>query len=200
MYSLILAGGPGSRLGLGEKPLITLGGKPMIRYVISAFESAGCDVIVVLSRKTPYTHNWCRAHGIFHYTAGGRGYIEDIAEASGVLDIREAFFTSVADIPCLKEDIVHTIRSSYEKSGKSALSTWIPRSMAEKCGSRIPYMEVVDGVEACPAGINILKGDQMDGPQDEIRLVFNDPRLAYNINTREALSYVNGAIQLQRDW
>lgn len=192
MYALILAGGAGSRLGLGEKALITVRGKPMITYVISAFESAGCEVVVILSRRTPYTRNWCRAQGISHYTAEGKGYIEDITEAASMLDIREAFFTSVADIPCIAEDIVHVIHSSYQESGKTALSTWIPRSLAEMCGSRIPYTEVVDGTDACPAGINILRGDRMDGPQDEIRILLNDPRLAYNINTREALSRVNG--------
>lgn len=41
MYALILAGGSGTRLNLGEKPLVTLNGKPIIEYVIKAFHDAG---------------------------------------------------------------------------------------------------------------------------------------------------------------
>ncbi len=187
MFALILAGGPGSRLEMGEKPLVTIEGTPMISSVMDAFCAAGCEVMVILSRKTPYTHAWCRARGIPHYTASGEGYIEDIIESVRILDITEAFFTSVSDLPFLEEDLVRDILKAYRKSGKVALSTWIPKKSAEKSGSRIPYVESVGGIEACPAGINILRGDRIGEPQDEERLLIDDLRLAYNINTREAL-------------
>jgi len=200
MYALILAGGPGSRMGLGEKPMITIFGTPMIRFVIDAFEAADCEVIVILSPKTPYTHAWCRAQGISHYTADGRGYIEDFVEAARVLDPKGSFFTSVADLPCLEVDLVQTILSLYQKSKKDALSTWVPRNLAEECGSRIPYVERVEGVEACPVGINILRGDKMEGPQDEVKILLDDPRLAYNINTRKALARVNVVMKSRKQW
>lgn len=187
MFALILAGGPGSRLEMGEKPLVTIEGTPMISSVMDAFCAAGCEVMVILSRKTPYTHAWCRARGIPHYTASGEGYIEDIIESVRILDITEAFFTSVSDLPFLEEDLVRDILEAYRKCGKVALSTWIPKKRAEKSGSRIPYVESVGGIEACPAGINILRGDLIGEPQDEERLLIDDLRLAYNINTREAL-------------
>lgn len=187
MFALILAGGPGSRLGMGEKPLVTIKGTPMILPVIEAFYTAGCEVVVILSRKTPYTHAWCRAQGIPHYTASGGGYIEDILESVRILEITEAFFTSVSDLPFLEADLVRDIFAIYGKSRKAALSTWIPKSSAEKTGSSITYVECVGGVEACPAGINILRGDLIGEPQDEERHLIDDPRLAYNINTREAL-------------
>ncbi|MCU0631691.1 MAG: NTP transferase domain-containing protein [Methanolinea sp.] len=190
MYALILAGGLGSRLGLGEKPLVILAGTPMIRFVIDAFEASGHEVVVIISRKTPYTHNWCRAQGIAHYTAEGSGYVEDIAEAAAVLEIDGPFFTCVADLPCLEEDIIHTLSFSYRQSGKDALSSWIPRDLAEKYGSRVAFVERVEGMDACPAGINILRGDRIESPQEEVRVLMDDPRLAYNINTREALDQV----------
>lgn len=188
MHALILAGGPGSRLGMGEKPLVVVDGTPMILSVIDAFRTAGCEVLVILTRKTPYTHAWCRAQGIPHYTASGKGYIEDIIESVGILDITGPFFTSVADLPFLEADLIQDILDLYWKSGKAALSAWVPKRNAEKSASRIPYTELVDGIEACPAGINILRGDQVGSPQDEARILIHDPRLAYNINTREALA------------
>lgn len=187
MFALILAGGPGTRLEMGEKPLVTIEGTPMISSVMDAFCAAGCEVMVILSRKTPYTHAWCRARGIPHYTASSEGYIEDIIESVRILDITEAFFTSVSDLPFLEEDLVRDILEAYRKCGKDALSTWIPKKSAEICGSRIPYVECVGGIEACPAGINILRGDRIGEPQDEEKILIDDLRLAYNINTREAL-------------
>lgn len=187
MFALILAGGPGSRLGMGEKPLVTVEGTPMISSVIDAFSAAGCEAVVILSRKTPYTHAWCRARGIPHFTASGEGYIEDIIESVRILDITEAFFTSVSDLPFIEADLVREILGVYRECGKAALSTWIPKSSAVKCGSAIHYIEYVGGMEACPAGINILRGDQIGEPQEEEKLLIDDPRLAYNINTREAL-------------
>ena len=41
MLALILAGGEGARLGMGEKPLVTICGRPMVGYVIEAFTGAG---------------------------------------------------------------------------------------------------------------------------------------------------------------
>jgi adenosylcobinamide-phosphate guanylyltransferase len=199
MFALILAGGLGSRLGLGEKPLVTINGIPMIRYVIEAFDSAGLETVVVLSRKTPYTHNWCRAHAVPHYTAEGRGYVEDIAEAVKALEIDCPLFTSVADIPCLEKDIIETLHALYLQSGRDALSCWIPKDLAEECGSRVAHTETVDGVEACPAGINIICGNLIDSPQEETRVILADPRLAYNINTREALDFVRSILHARRN-
>lgn len=195
MYALIMAGGPGTRLGIGEKPLVTVAGVPMVMSVISAFRESGCDVVVVLTGKTPYTHAWCRAQGVPHYTAQGTGYIGDIREAAGVLEIKGPFFTSVADLPCLEKDVVETILSLYEECRKPALSVWVPRALSERCGSGVPYVEKVGGVDACPAGINIMRGDVVDGPQEEARILIDDERLAFNINTRKALRLVTMAKQ-----
>ena len=93
MLALIFAGGGGTRLDLGEKPLVLIRGKPMIEYVIDAFTAAGHEVVVVLSGKTPFTRNWCRAREITHLTTSGAGYIEDIAEAVGTIGVTGPFFT-----------------------------------------------------------------------------------------------------------
>ncbi|MFA5294644.1 MAG: NTP transferase domain-containing protein [Methanoregulaceae archaeon] len=188
MRALILAGGSGTRLELGEKPLVLVRDRPMIEYVIDAFSASGHDVIVVLSGKTPYTHNWCRARGITHLTASGTGYVEDIAEAAGILEEEGPFFTCVADLPCLHPQIIREIELRYRASGKAACSVWVPRDLARATGCRTPYTGNVGGIPACPAGINILRGDLITGPQDELQILLHEKRLVYNINTREELA------------
>jgi adenosylcobinamide-phosphate guanylyltransferase len=55
----------------------------------------------------------------------------------------------------------------------------------------VQYKENVDGIAACPCGINILRGDRISEPQDEYRLLLHEPRLAYNVNTRTDLAYTD---------
>ncbi len=193
MLALILAGGNGRRLMMGEKPLVTIGGKPMIGYVIDALRYAGCEVWVVTSARTPYTQNWCRAQKIEYFRASGAGYIEDIVEA--VHDIGEtgALITAVSDIPCISAGIIDEVISRYAASGKEACSAWVPVALCRMTGTRSGYFGIVDGESACPAGLNILRGDLIDREQDELRILIRDHRLGFNINTREEL-------EAAKDW
>ncbi|MDD1715224.1 MAG: NTP transferase domain-containing protein [Methanoregulaceae archaeon] len=190
MLALILAGGSGSRLDLGEKPLVTIRGEPMVGHVIRAFLSGGYEPVVILSDRTPFTRNWCRAHNIEYLVASGTGYVPDIAEAVSVLDEEGSFFTCVADLPCITPRIIGEVEDRYRKSGKEACSVWVPQSI----GGRDIYADEVEGVMACPAGLNILRGDAIDRPQEELRLLIRDRRLAFNINTREELAAVKSLL------
>lgn len=188
MRALIMAGGAGSRLAMGEKPLIPVCNRPMISYVIDAFLAAGCEPVVVASRKTPMTMNWCRAQGIAMVRAGGDGFIPDLVKAVHDLEEKSSLFVTVSDIPCLNAETLLTIISQYRVSGKDALSTWVPASLVRSCRDGMPYREQVEGIEACPAGINILRGDLIDREQDEFRFLLSDSRIAMNVNTREDLA------------
>jgi adenosylcobinamide-phosphate guanylyltransferase len=185
MRALIMAGGSGTRLNLGEKPLILIGGRPMISYVIDAFSAAGFEPVVVVSSITPMTMNWCRANGITVCRTDGAGYIEDMISAVRILDEQNPLFISVADIPCITPEIIRTIAKAYSSSGKDGLSAWIPAGLVTSCRGGMPYRKTVNGAEACPAGINILRGDLIDQPQDELELLLNEPGLALNVNTRD---------------
>jgi adenosylcobinamide-phosphate guanylyltransferase len=189
MRSLIMAGGAGTRLNLGEKPLVTINGIPMIFLVLSAFEKAGYHSVIVTSPGTPLTMNWARANGIECIMGAGHGYIRDLQHAVKSIEETGPFFTCVADLPCLSANHINEIRAAYESSGKEALSTWVPIPCHEDAPD-MPYAECICGVDACPAGINIIRGDHMDRPQDEEKFLLIDRHLAYNINTRADLERV----------
>jgi adenosylcobinamide-phosphate guanylyltransferase len=184
MHALIMAGGFGSRLNLGEKSLILIGGRPMISYVIDAFSAAGFEPVVAASPTTPMTINWCRAHAIPVCKTDGAGYIDDMIHAVRIMDEQKPLFISVADIPCITPEIIRTIEKAYSSSGKDACSAWIPAGRVTSCRGGMPYRQMVNGTEACPAGINILRGDLIDLPQDEIQVLVDEPGLALNVNTR----------------
>lgn len=187
MRALIMAGGAGSRLGMGEKPLISVCGRPMIEYVIDAFRSAGCEPVVVASFQTPMTMNWCRAQAIPMIKARCDGFIEDMVGAVTVLEETGPVIVSVSDIPCITPAIIISVLAAYRDCGKDALSTWVPARLVRSCRGGMPYREEVGGTLACPAGLNILCGNAIDTEQDEFRLLLDEPRLALNVNTREDL-------------
>ena len=184
MRALIMAGGAGSRLNLGEKPLIMINGQPMISYVIRAFERAGCEPVVAASPRTPMTINWCRVNDIAVCRAEGHGFVDDMVHAVQVLEEEKPLFVSVSDIPCITADIVRSVQESYHSAGKNALSTWIPANLVPSCRGGMPYRECINGIESCPAGINILRGDRIDEVQAEYSLLLDEPCLALNVNTR----------------
>ena len=188
MRALIMAGGAGSRLARGEKPLILVCGSPMISYITGAFRSAGCEPVVAISRKTPMTANWCRAHGVAVVRTEGDGYVKDMVSAVRNLEENTPLIISVSDIPCITPSIITTILRSYHDCGKDALSTWVPAHRVKSCRGGMPYHEQIGGVDACPAGVNILRGDTIFAEQEEFALLLDEPRLALNVNTREDLA------------
>jgi adenosylcobinamide-phosphate guanylyltransferase len=167
----------------------------MIARVIDAFVAAGHEPVVVLSPRTPYTHNWCRAQGIAHLTAPGRGYVEDLVHAVESLEEDKPLFTCVSDLPCLTPEILREVSTRYRDSGKDACSVWVPRDLVLGEGCRSLYLEAIGGIEACPAGINILRGDRISKVQDELQIVIRSRRLAFNINTREELLLVQSMLR-----
>jgi adenosylcobinamide-phosphate guanylyltransferase len=160
----------------------------MISYITDAFRSARCEPVVVVSPKTPMTANWCRAQDIAIVRTGGDGYIEDMVSAVRNLEEDRPLIISVSDIPCITPAIITKILRTYHDCGKDALSTWVPAHRVKSCRGGMPYHEQIRGVDAYPAGVNILRGDSIDAQQEEFSLLLDEPRLAMNVNTREDLA------------
>ncbi len=183
-----MAGGAGSRLAQGEKPLLPVCGRPMVSYIIDAFSSAGCEPVIAVSPMTPMTANWCRAHGYAVVRTGGNGFVEDMVSAVRSMDEDKPLIISVSDIPCITPAIIRIILGSYHDCRKDSLSTWVPAHRVKSCRGGMPYRERINGVDACPAGVNILRGDVIGAEQEEFALLLDELRLALNVNTREDLA------------
>lgn len=180
-----MAGGAGSRLEMGEKPLVKVSGKPMLQYVADAFTGAGHDILIVTSDLVPMTRNWCRARGYEIYNARGLGYVEDLFECIGEISLSGPVFSCVSDLPGLTSDIIMEVFERYLAGGKPALSVWIPKKYFTNAGCIPSYTESVDGCPACPVGLNIIDASMADTVQDEFRFVMGRPELAYNVNCRK---------------
>lgn len=190
MLGLIMAGGLGKRLSLGEKPLILLSGNPLIAYVVSACIRYGIEPIVITTSSVPYTRNWCRSRHIDEICSPGSGYIPDLHWAVRELNEKKPFFSLVCDNPFIKPSHLQTLMSSYEQASTDAGSLWVPvRLFLEQ--SRIPpYREYYGDQLICPTGHNILTGEYMNNEQEEVRCIVEDPFLTYAINTRDDLNFL----------
>ncbi|MHB8053533.1 MAG: 5-deoxyadenosylcobinamide phosphate nucleotidyltransferase, partial [Methanoregula sp.] len=90
--------------------------------------------------------------------------------------------------PCITTQIITIILRSYHDCGKDALSTWVPAHRVKSCRGGMPYHELIEGIDACAAGVNILRGDDIGAEQEEFTLLLDEPQLALNVNTREDLA------------
>lgn len=190
MLALILAGGEGSRLRLGEKALVPVADRPMISWVLDAFTQADCEPIVVTSYKTPFTRNWCRTNQVPTIDTAGAGYVEDLNEAIEACGEEGPLFTSATDIPCLTKEIIATIQKAYFAQDKPACSTWVPITLCEKYQMQPRYCKTIGETPATPCAVNILTGSLIGTVQSELDLLLNEPGLAFNINTRQELNIV----------
>lgn len=195
MLALIFAGGNGSRLKLGEKALVTIGGRAMLSRVTDAFIAAGITPLAVTSHKTPYTRNYCRTQGIEFIDTAGTGYMEDLHEAVELCGETGPIFTAATDIPYLTADIISEVLDTYLASGKEACSTWIPLECCKRFNTSPRYCELVNGIEATPCALNIFLGEKLTEVQTEVAILLKEPTMAFNVNTREELASAEKAFK-----
>lgn len=182
-----MAGGRGSRLQMGEKGLVRLCEQPLIEYVLRTLEDSGFEPVVVTTPRTPYTANYCRVRGVDQVCTEGAGYVEDFIEAVRILGEEGPILIVCTDIPGIRTDHLDHILALYEADDRKACSVWIPAFLLEELGCNVPYTREISGVQAFPAGLNILLGSSIDQEQDELCILIDDPALALNINTRSEL-------------
>lgn len=192
MDAIIMAGGFGSRLDMGEKPCVELLGKPLITYVIDTLqrtEGIG-DIYVAVSPATPRTASFIQEKydgKVMIIPTGGGNYVGDMVYAVKAACITEPLLILMADLPLLSPGLLEKIIEEYKVCGKPAMSIFSPIHVCKSLGLRPDTVFNWDGELIVPSGINILDGSDVDHEQDYVSLVLDDIELALNINTVEDL-------------
>jgi adenosylcobinamide-phosphate guanylyltransferase len=190
MDALVMAGGKGTRMGLDEKPMLLLGDKPLLSYVLNALSHSRqvSHIYVAVSSSVPRTAAFVKDYpgeGILPVMTTGSGYIEDTAYAINTLGLDGPVLVVSADLPLLTPDIIDQTITAYSQCGKEALSVRV--SSVNVPGSHDTIL-LDSGVPSIPAGINVVHGAHMDRAQDEYILVLNDRCLAMNVNNKKDLA------------
>jgi len=186
VVAIIMAGGKATRMdSIVEKPLLHVGGKPMLKHVLEALHgSAYVDkVLTAVTRKTPQTKRMAGQLECEVVLTPGEGYVSDVRYVIKSRHLHDTLILS-ADLPFISTEIVNRAIRTYFSSKKPALSLMTPVETYAKFGSKPEYVFKVAGRNLVPVGINIVDGSRIDELElEEEVLVMESDELALNVNT-----------------
>jgi adenosylcobinamide-phosphate guanylyltransferase len=188
--ALVMAGGKGVRMALpDEKPLLMVGGKPVIDHVLVALKNAKkVDAIVVaVSDYTPKTAKHVTKFPVKVVETPGKEYVSDMGYAVKTLKLHDVLAIA-ADLPLITGEIIDAIITRYERCRQPALTVAVPMATKAKLGLGGEYTFEFDGKLVVPAGINLIDGFRISEEElgQEICVV-DSKEVAVNINTVQEL-------------
>ncbi|WP_297487115.1 NTP transferase domain-containing protein [Thermococcus sp.] len=174
---VILAGGKSSRMGR-EKPVLRVGGKPMLLRVYEKASAIG-ETIVALSKNTPKTKELCLRDGIPFVETPGKGYVEDV---KWLLRELGPFVSVSADLPFVKASDIGSIAKAFD--GRTSLTGVL--SLEKVPGDLRPA--IYRGYAIVGLNAVALEGERF--------FELSNPLLALNVNTPEELKLANRIAKL----
>ena len=178
--ALVMAGGKGTRMKLQEeKPLVKVGGRSIIEYVLAALKNAKKvdEIVVAASKHTPETAKAMEGFSAKVVKTPGRGYVSDTQYAIEKLKLNTVL-TITADLPLVTGEIIDEVVERYERCGRPALAVMVPAGTRQRLGLQLEEMGLV------PAGINVVDGRRIDeGELEEEVFVIDREEVAVNVNT-----------------
>jgi adenosylcobinamide-phosphate guanylyltransferase len=183
--AVVMAGGLGTRLKMGEKPMVRLLGQPLIDWVVSALRESSIDrVLVAATASVPETRRWAEVEGGLDVVeTPGKGYVPDMVFAVEEAGIDEPVLIVMADLPLLRGDIVDEIIEVYEKVPEPALSVHTPLEMYRRIGGKPDALFNYRGRFIVPSGVNVLLGSEIRFEQEDYHLILDRIELAVNVNS-----------------
>jgi adenosylcobinamide-phosphate guanylyltransferase len=198
LTALVMAGGKGTRMVLSEeKPLLKVGGKPVIEHVLAALKNAKkvSSIVVAVSDYTPKTAQLMRQLKVSDIKTPGKEFVFDMGYAVRTLGLQTVLAIG-ADFPLITAEIVDAIVDGYERCGKPALSVVVPIETKKQLGLSGKYGFEFKGKRVVPAGINVIDGRRIDEEELEEEIYVSDRKeVAVNINTVKELRIAEDLFQ-----
>ncbi|MEM4311200.1 MAG: NTP transferase domain-containing protein [Nitrososphaerales archaeon] len=195
--ALVMAGGKAERLGL-EKPLVKLGDKFLIDYVLETLEkSKQIDEIFILTSKyTMNTHHYLKSRYRM-ILSSGEDFVEDYRRAAKTLNL-EVIVIMACDLPFLKPETVDKAVKLFFKSKKETLMVVVKAEDLISLGLKPDFsMEFLQG-KLCPIGLNVINCKRIDEPllEQEI-MILKNPLEAFNIDNKEDLKRARKILKME---
>jgi adenosylcobinamide-phosphate guanylyltransferase len=188
MEALVMAGGRGTRLNMGEKPLVRVLGKRLIEYVVCALEDSSVGRIsVATTESAPGTREWAKRRGLMVVDTLGNGFVADMVQAVEIANIVDPVLIIMADLPLITSDLLDDIMDVYEERPEMALSTHTPLHLHSRLSRKPDSLFNYNGQLIVPAGVNILDGANIRHEQEDYHLILERMELAVNVNVAEDL-------------
>lgn len=188
MDALVMAGGKGTRLNMGEKPLAKLLGRHLIDYVANALEdSSAGSIFIATTESAPMTRRWAEDRGLTAIDTPGIGFVADMIYAIEHMCTEDPVMVIMADLPLITPDLIDHIIDIYEERPEPALSTHTPLHLHSRLGRRPDSLFNYRGQLIVPAGVNILDGADIRHEQEDYHLIIERLEMAINVNTTDDL-------------
>ena len=199
--ALVMAGGKGSRMALSEeKPLLQVGGKPVIEHVLKALKNAKKvgSIVVAVSDYTPKTAKLMLRFSVSVIHTPGKEFVFDMGYAVRALKLQTVLAIGT-DFPLITAEVIDGIVECYEQCGKPALTVAVPMETKAKLGLGEKYGFELNGKRVVPAGINVIDGRRIDEEElEEETCVLDRKEVAVNINTVRELHIAQELFQKEK--
>jgi len=188
--ALVMAGGKGTRMkSEEEKPLLRVGGKPLIEYVLNALREAKKvnEIIVAVSEHNPKTASMAKRFSVNVVKTPGQGFCLDAQYAIKKLKL-DTVLTISADLPLITGEVIDEVIERYEQCGKPALTIMAPSVIYKRLGLDVDYVFEVNGRRLVPVGINVVDGKRIDEERlEEEIFVIQREEIVINVNKLDDL-------------
>lgn len=189
MDAVVMAGGLGTRLQMGEKPMVRLLGRPLIGWVVSALRESSVErVFVATTPRAPETSAWAEGEELGVVETPGAGYVPDMISAVEEAGIEAPVLIVMADLPLLRGDIVDEILEVYDGVPEPALSVHAPLEIYRRIGAVPDALFNYRGRLIVPSGVNVLRGSDIRSEQEDYHLILDRIEVAANVNSPEDLA------------
>jgi len=186
MIALVMAGGKGTRMNLGNEKLLLKYKKPVILHVIDSLKNSNCfsKILAITSPNSPKTKKLLQENNIEIFDTPGIGYVEDLNLA--LQNIDEQVLITSGDIPLLDKEIIQKITSQHDvqKVWTSILTT---KNFLTTLDIQSNYFIYFNNQECCFTGISLVNSEKISSLDnlDENYIIINDKRIALNLNTKQ---------------
>jgi adenosylcobinamide-phosphate guanylyltransferase len=179
-----MCGGRASRMqASSEKPLLKVGGVPMVERVVSALAGSGRfgRIVAAVSPNAPRTTEFLKSKGIESVETAGEGYAQDLSRL--LLKLKpEKVVVVPADVPLLDPQAVNDIVDAAKSRQELAVSIVLEKGFVENIGVKASV--VFD--KYCHSGITVFDTAGVAGETVQERyVVMNRKEIALNVNTKE---------------
>ncbi len=187
MLAVIMAGGMGKRMNSSEeKPMLGVGNRPIISYVVEALKNSNCfdKIIGLVSRNTARTAHFLANNNVQVALSSGTDYVKDLNYALQLLKPNKVFIIS-SDLPLMDSNTIKEIVDSFDRCKKPCYTIVVSKILVDELGVSTDYSFEYNGNDVCHSGVSIIDSSKISGYEkiEEELLVMDKPQLALNVNT-----------------
>jgi len=200
MQALINAGGKGTRMGACgiEKPLLLIGGRPVIRGVADALSgSKNIDrVLVSVSGNTPETERYLKDIHVETVRTSGEDFMEDLHRSFEVLD-GKFVLTCPSDLPFITTGELDRFIAAFDPKKMESLIALVDKKAFEKLNIKPSYTRDYYGSNWAVSGVSIMDREKtLNGTYLHENFYETDCKeFAVNVNTQEELDQARKIVE-----